>query len=311
MATIAQALHIDGELASQLIARLPRVVTALLVVLLGVRAATLVAGLAGGSTLPPAAPATAAPVRNVVDVPSILRTNLFGQAPQAAGATPVTSMPLVLTGVIADNDEKLGFALLGPSATSIRLYRVGESLPGGARLHAVHVDRVMLDRGGSIEALMLPRRNPSATPPAPLTPPANPVQSVQRVQQMIRENPNLIGQVIQRQPVLADGRLRGIRVYPGANPQAFSKLGLRPGDLVTAINGTTLEGQTRAEEIFNSLSTAAEARVTVLRGNTSMDLLLNLAEVAREAEQLATGPQPPDGAPPPGPSPAGTPESAR
>lgn len=311
MATIAQALHIDGELVSQLIARLPRLVTALLVVLLGVRAATLVAGLAGGSTLPPAAPAAAVPVRNVVDVPSILRANLFGQAPQAAGATPVTSMPLVLTGVIADNDEKLGFALLGPSPTSIRLYRVGESLPGGARLHAVHVDRVMLDRGGTIEALMLPKRNSAGASPAPAAPPpVNPAQSVQRVQQMIRENPSLISQVIQRQPVLADGRLRGIRVYPGANAQAFSKLGLRPGDLVTAINGTTLEGQTRAEEIFNSLSTAAEARVTVLRGNTSMDLMLNLAEVAREAEQLANGPQPPDGTPP-GPSPAATPESAR
>jgi general secretion pathway protein C len=164
----------------------------------------------------------------------------------------------------------------------------------------------MLDRGGSIEALMLPKRNSAAATGAPPPQVANPAQSVQRVQQMIRDNPNLIGQVIQRQPVLADGRLRGVRVYPGGNPQAFAKLGLRPGDLVTAINGTTLEGQTRAEEIFNSLSTAAEARVTVLRGNTSMDLQLNLAEVAREAEQLATNPPPPDGAPPPG-----APESAR
>ena len=42
-----------------------------------------------------------------------------------------------------------------------------------------------------------------------------------------------------------DGKLRGMRVYPGTNAQAFNRLGLRPGDLVTAINGTTLDDQTR------------------------------------------------------------------
>lgn len=302
MATIAQALHLDGDLVSQLIARLPRWITALLVVLLGVRAATLVAGLAAGAQPPPPALASPAAVRNVVDVPSILRTNLFGQSAQVAGPTPATSMALVLVGVIADADEKRGFALLGPSPTSIRVYRVGDTLPGGAVLHGVQIDRVTLESGGRVEALALPRPKAASVAAPQPTQPA-PAQSVQRVQQMIRENPGLIGQVIQRQPVLADGRLRGVRVYPGANAQAFAKLGLRAGDLVTAINGTTLEGQTRGEEIFNSLSTAAEARVTVLRDGSSVDLQLNLAEVAREAEQLSASPNPqppPDGVPPPG-----------
>jgi general secretion pathway protein C len=305
VATVAQALHLDGELVGQLIARAPRWITALLVVLLGIRAATLVAGLAGGSPAPAAEPVRPAPVRNVVDIPSILRANLFGQSPPAAGTAPVTSMALVLGGVIADVDEKRGFAMLGTSPTTIKFYRVGETVPGGARLHAVMVDRVLLDRGGTIETLLLPSRiNPAAAPS--LTGPAPPVQSAQRVQQLIRDNPALINQVIQRTPVLAEGRLRGIRVYPGSNAQAFSKLGLRPGDMVTAINGTTLEGQTRPDEIFNTLSNAAEARVTVIRNNSPLDLQLNLAEVASEAERLSANPPPPDGVPPPG-----APESAR
>ena len=304
MATVAQALHLDGELVGQLVARAPRWITTLLVVLLGVRAATLVAGLTGGASLP--APEAVAPpaVRNVVDVPSILRANLFGQSPPAAGTAPVTSMALVLGGVIADMDEKRGFAMLGTSATDIKLYRVGETVPGGARLHAVLVDRVLLDRGGALETLLLPRRIDASAPP-PFTVAAG-AQPMQRVQQAIRDNPALINQVIQRQPVLADGRLRGIRVYPGSNAQAFTRLGLRAGDMVTAINGTTLEGQTRGEEIFNSLNGAAEARVTVVRNGSTLDLQLNLAEVASEAERLTANPPPPDGVPPPG-----APESAR
>ena len=304
MATVAQALHLDGELVGQLIARAPRWITTLLVVLLGVRAATLVAGLAGGAALPAPEAVKPPPVRNVVDVPSILRANLFGQSPPAAGNAPVTSMPLLLGGVIADMDEKRGFAMLGTSPTDIKLYRVGETVPGGARLHAVLVDRVLLDRGGTLETLLLPRRTDASAPP-PFTVSGGP-QPMQRVQQAIRDNPALINQVIQRQPVLADGRLRGIRVYPGSNAQAFTRLGLRAGDMVTAINGTTLEGQTRGEEIFNSLNGAAEARVTVVRNGSTLDLQLNLAEVASEAERLTASPPPPDGVPPPG-----TPESAR
>ena len=59
MASFAQALHLDGELAGQLIARAPRWLTAVLVMLLGVRAATLVASLSG----PPAAMPDSAPRR--------------------------------------------------------------------------------------------------------------------------------------------------------------------------------------------------------------------------------------------------------
>jgi general secretion pathway protein C len=309
VASFAQALHLDGELAGQLIARAPRWLTAALVVLLGVRAATLVAGLSGvPAAMPNAAPPPPAAARNVVDVPSILRANLFGQGAPAPGTgnAPVTNMALVLAGVIADVDEKQGFAMLGTTATDIKVYRVGDAVPGGARLSSVLVDRVMLDRGGSIEALMIPRVSAGSAGPIISAPPPVAGTSVARVQQVLRTNPALIGQVIQRQPVISpEGKLRGLRVYPGTNAQAFNRLGLRPGDLVTAINGTTLEDQTRGEEIFNSLSGAAEARVTVIRNGSPLELHLNLSEVASEAERLNQGPGVDSGVPP------GAPESAR
>jgi general secretion pathway protein C len=291
MATVAQTLRFDGELGGQLLARLPHVLVGLLIVLIGVRAALLVADLAGPpatdslSSTPPAEP-----VRNVVDVPSILRANLFGQSPPAAGsAAPLTSMQLILAGVIAASDEKLGLAMIGATASSIEMKMVGDSLPGGARLHAVHVDRVLLERGGAIEALPLPEVTPiSFSPPPPPT--TGPVVSMQRVEQAIRGNPNIIGQVMQRTPVFTDGRLRGIRVSPGPNAAAFARLGLRNGDLVTAINGVELNDEARSRDVFDSLSGAAEARVTVDRGGTHQDLVLNLAEIANEAEQIAATP---------------------
>jgi hypothetical protein len=61
--------------------------------------------------------------------------------------------------------------------------------------------------------------------------------------------------------------------------------------------------------VFDSLAGAAEARVTVERNGAKQDLVLNLAEIAPEAERLATAPPPEDpsmqpaGASPPGPPP--------
>lgn len=294
MATLAQTLRYDGELASRLLARLPLAVAAVLVVLIGVRAGLVVDDLAGQPVADGFAPtAVAAPVRNVVDVAAILRANLFGQSPPAAGAdAPVTSMQLVLAGVVAAPDEKLGVAMIGTNASNVELKRVGDSVAGGARLHAVHVDRVLLDRGGAIESLPLPELASVAFAPPP---PANTAaMSVARVEQAIRANPGVIGQVMHRTPVFADGRLRGLRVSPGPNAAAFSRLGLRNNDLVTSVNGVELNDEARSRDVFDSLSGAAEARITVERNGTSQELVLNLAEIAQEAEQLATTPPPAD-----------------
>jgi len=65
---------------------------------------------------------------------------------------------------------------------------------------------------------------------------------------------------MRNQPVLMQGKLRGFRVYPGRNRQAFTRLGLRSGDLVIAINGTPLDDPARGDEIFRTIGSASEAR---------------------------------------------------
>jgi len=96
--------------------------------------------------------------------------------------------------------------------------------------------------------------------------------------------------------VLTNGQQRGYRVFPAPNQDAvFNKLGLRSGDLVTHINGTPLDDPQRGAEIFSTLASAAEARVTVTRNGRQSDVMLNLTDVARQVEQAnAAGGPPPD-----------------
>ena len=251
----------------------------------------------GESTAAPAymAPAPAATGGGGVqiDIPAIINARLFGSVAAPAvdpSNAPPSSMPLVLAGVLADPDPGRGFAIIGESAAAAKLRRVGESLPGGATLHAVYGDRVIIARGAALESLTLPRQSSSA-PFVPTTLAAQPSAAVvDRVRDLVKRDPGMIGDLLRPQKVFAQGQLRGYRVYPGSNPAAFSRLGLRPGDLITSINGTPLDDPARGDEVMRTMGSAAEVRVGVVRNGRPTELTLNLAQVANEAEQVTNSP---------------------
>jgi len=168
------------------------------------------------------------------------------------------------------------------------VYAVGDNVPGGAKLHSVFNDRVVIERDGRLESLALPRQftGTQGTPP-PAAALQTEIPVMDRMRKLITDQPGLMADIMRPQPVFADGKQRGYRVYPGRNRQAFVRLGLRPGDLVTAINGTPLDDPARGQEIFRTLGSSSEAHVTVMRNGQQQDLSLNLAQVAQEAEALA------------------------
>lgn len=59
-----------------------------------------------------------------------------------------------------------------------------------------------------------------------------------QIRDLAADGGGTITQILRPQPVFADGHQRGYRVYPGPDRAQFAKLGLMPGDLVTAVNGT-------------------------------------------------------------------------
>jgi general secretion pathway protein C len=110
---------------------------------------------------PPPAPALAAN-----NLQALLASQPFGSPAPAAvdGAdAPRTNVALVLTGTLAVRDPKQGLAIVGETAPGARVYAVGALLPGGVKLHEVYPDRVVLDRGGTLETLPLPRELTGAT----------------------------------------------------------------------------------------------------------------------------------------------------
>ena len=87
--------------------------------------------------------------------------------------------------------------------------------------------------------------------------------------------------------MFASGQQRGYRVYPGRNRQQFAKLGLMPGDLVTAINGAALDDPARGMEILQSMNSATDVTVTIERNGQTSQISINNAQVAAEAAAAA------------------------
>jgi general secretion pathway protein C len=288
----------------------PRIATWVLAFALAVQAAVIVTNVAGSSRMPKIPPATAPqmPRTQGVDVAAIANAHLFGSAPiqeaaQDPATAPQSNLPLVLVGIIAADDPEAGLAILGENVAGAKVYAVGDNVPGGAKLNKVLSDRVLIDRGGGrLEALMLPRQlQPGSAPPSTAALQTE-TPIMDRMRKLISDDPGLMADIMRPQPVFAQGKQKGYRVYPGRNRQAFARLGLRPGDLVMSINGTPLDDPARGQEIFRTLGSSSEAHITVMRAGQQQDLTLNIAQVAQEAEGMV-GSQgaPPEQAQPPPP----------
>jgi general secretion pathway protein C len=297
---------------TQMITRAPQWAVWVLAAALGVQGAVIVTHLAGSGSgpLPRDSVAAGGRAHAQLNLAALGNGHLFGMPPAPPPVddanAPPTNMPLILTGIISAADPQSGLAIIGTSASNSKVYPVGERVPGNARVHAVYFDRVLLDRNGVIEALLLPRKSQGGGPPvAPAT-----ASSFDRVQRALSNEPGLISDVLRPQPVFQDGKLRGYRVYPGTNAKAFAALGLRNGDLVLAVNGTALDDAARGNDIFSSLSNSDQARVTVMRNGQQQDITLNMSQIANQAEQLSSGPpdQNPTGFTAPEPNPAAQPE---
>ncbi len=228
--------------------------------------------------------ASATPGTGGADIQAIVNAHLFGNynpvetvVETEAVDAPDTKLNLELRGTIVAQAPEEALAIIAEKGGDEHVYAVGDALPGNASLHSVHPDRVLLRRAGRLEALRLPRADEGsggvtrASARRQVTTP----RATSSLREIIDRNPARITDVIRPQPVFRDGQQQGYRVYPGRERQQFAKLGLRPGDLITQINGMALDDPARGMEIFRGLGDATQVSVTVERNGQTEILTLD------------------------------------
>ncbi len=278
-------------------ARLPPWVALLLVLVLAWLLADLVWALwprGEPDSLAAAAPTVqtvAGQAKRSVDTGALKRANLFG-AYQATAApvqasdvvdAPETRLRLVLKGTVADNEQSRAFAIIGEGSGDDAVYWVGDSIPGNATLYSVHPDRVILRRAGKLETLTLKTLLDKASTQRPQSSPRSarrPENSanMRQLREELLNNPAQITDIIRPQPVYANGQQLGYRVYPGRDRQRFVALGLRPGDLVTEINGSALNDPSQGQQLLKQITESDVINLTIQRSGQTQTLTLRLDE---------------------------------
>ncbi len=279
----------------------PNWVSLALAALIVVQLASVVISALNGrvkSPQPVAARATASRPHAGVDVQSVVSAHLFGIATvdpttQDPENAPLSAANLVLAGTIATRDPKHGIAIISDGGPA-KVYSVKDNV-NGATLHSVYLDHVILDRAGALETLVLPRAQGGGSRPPPTVRRSGSdrqtIAAVDNIRRLVQQDPGILDQVMRTVASYDNtaGKLRGFRAYPGRNRAIFNKLGLKPGDLVTAINGTVLDDPQHSQEVFNTIQSSDHVTVTVERGGQKQDITLNIAQVAAQATKDIEG----------------------
>ena len=200
----------------------------------------------------------------------------------------VAATELIAVGVVTSARPGGGSAILR-SGSRVRVVAVGEQA-FGARLAQVAPDRVVLEVDGqSVEVRLagMPPPGPPPAPPAPMEGEAahaaagEPVvvdQTLSREQVQRRlgsEIPRILGETA-LQPATEEGRVVGLRLLRVASGTLLTELGLRPGDVLTEINGTPTDSLPALIGLWTRLQNETALRATVLRDGRPLQLSVTL-----------------------------------
>jgi general secretion pathway protein C len=144
---------------------------------------------------------------------------------------------------------------------------------------------VLLNRGGRLETLRLPvelQASAGAAPQRPnFAPAAQPpaANNASSLRDLISDNASRFTEIVRPVPHAEGGQMIGFRLTPGRDREAFSALGLEPGDVLTEVNGMTLNDPQSAAQGFTALGETSMANLTVLRNGSPMVLAVDMTQI--------------------------------
>ena len=269
-------------------AKLPPLATLVLLCVLAWQLATLLWTLlplpASAAWSPAPGMVESGPQRQALNADALAAAHLFGQLQTSASTAslanaPDTQLNFTLLGILSGSTEAESLALIAKDNADEAPYSIGDDVSQGVNLQAIFPDRVILSRNGRLETLRLDKDAPSnatvfnaaaggeaqeGTPAA--------AQMLGAIKEQVLTDPSKAANFIRVQPISGEGGMKGYRVYPGPERGAFNASGLKPGDVVTAINGTPLNDPGQALQLLQSLAQSSAMSLTIDRNGVSQSV---------------------------------------
>jgi general secretion pathway protein C len=272
--------------------------------------------LLAGPSLPVSPSPLPAPVAvqsTSVQAVDVSKWHLFGDPgvrldlSRLAQNAPATSLRLTLRGTFNEDAADGGYAIISDESDVHRRYQAGDTLPGDAQLIGIYSGRVLLRRAGVDESLSLPSvqagiaqaeaasQQPrsgqgssaaNSTPPAPVrsgvsAPFINPVistgmPSMESIRAATGTDMAELAKQVSVFPVLENNRFVGVRLSVGRDSDLMDRAGLRPTDIITAVNGIPLDGPERIGELTAALRDTRQLNLAVRRDGSTLQIPVGL-----------------------------------
>lgn len=199
-----------------------------------------------------------------------------GDLSSLAEATAAGSSQMRLFGVRAGGAGG-GSAIIGLSDGRQVSVGVGEEVEPGLVLQSVGPDHVTLARGGSVSRLIFSDVPVGAAPPPPpppgpqtVGPDPDPVVAAPPIGPAAASGPRvdparLMAQASLR-PRMQGLRVNGFTVSAAGDGAALKAAGLQSGDVILAVNGTSLDSLDRIAGLRGQLSNSTSAEIRFERG---------------------------------------------
>ena len=207
---------------------------------------------------------------------------------EAALKVAPTKLNLKLHGIVAYKKSKGGYALISSAGKPQKVYGKGDEVEKGVTVSKVFSDKVVLNNHGKSEDLLLPinmsgqsmSRSPGMNGDIPqpginMSAPSAPntgAPDLSSFREEMLADPSKLMRVARGSPAIVDGQFVGFRIQPGSRRKLFRKLGFRPNDIITEVNGIVLDDMSKGAMIIGELSQASSLSVKVKRGNQEISI---------------------------------------
>jgi general secretion pathway protein C len=193
---------------------------------------------------------------------------------------PETRLNLELSGVYLDDQSEYSRAIISEKGRQQAHYRIGERLPGNAVLDEIHEEYVLLLRNGRYERLMLPENTAAQGGIVAASPPSG--QSARQIANrttILQGSPAPPSPLLKLRPVVRKGVFLGMSVRGGSveGQQLLEKtnIELKPGDVITAINGIEIRSAAAGMALLEDYTTPERLELMIKRGEETIPVILD------------------------------------
>lgn len=208
---------------------------------------------------------------------------------------PVTNLNLSLLGIYSAQPADKALAIISANGKPEEVFRVGETIIGGASLAEVLQTEVVINNGGRKEVLKLPEKvastgrnvgvsnlpqgnlptstnQPGSAGGAPIELPESPKE----IRDTLARNPAMLNKLVSAVPYRENGRILGYRLTPKQSGALLETYGVFAGDVVTRVNGIALANQKNGIRALRKLVKASSVDLTILRDGVELPINIPL-----------------------------------